>query len=614
MEYNDKDKCYYADIHVKDTYYTIDNDTNKLYNELKAIIDPDVDNAPTLLDSINDAMNSVSQLTNIVNSTIKDAVGEIEQIPRQLSNFKSNFIEDAQQMNLVICGTDGNPGRAITKDNYTLKTIQDALNELDALKNTPPTSEDEQGHVTPSVDPEDWKRQIEGLKSKLSTSKTKIENCNKNELQKAPETFKTKSKDVNKMLTGVTNIPGFLNCVTPINTGDTIDSMTKKAENLKGQSIVIYDESQQFASDLSAAATLMKNNFDQVAEVLNTSKGLWDEANPPDPDPEGGSEPLVNPFTAWIENIGSDSNMILTYIGVGSGSIRPDSMIYMCNQYASLCANPEKAINQIIPNIGNIKNKVTNIKSSALGAWNSIQNIGKTAQKSLEKITNLSKEISNKVKSLDFSIKSLPDLQKNINIVKDISKIGMLGISTFNVNLSISGGGKATGEKIIKVKNDNNNELKNIKSEIETYSNMISVSKSNLDIDTFTINKRYVIKNYDAHSNKNGVFILIKKSDFFIRSGNRFKVSTQLEFAKVADEIKKDGTVVAAVDSRQEVQNILKHADSILELSKGKISIMNASSIIKHAEDIQTSYSKLAKSGSTGKPLSGLDTDNLIIH
>ena len=474
FEYNDKQKCYYADVHVKDTYYTIDNDTNKLFNELKAIIDPDTNNTPPLLKSVNNAISAVQKLTDQINSVLKNDIGKIEIIPSKLSNYKSNFIEDAQKINLEIEGTDGNPGRAITKEEYTIRTLSDAWNELDKLKDKPPMSDGgESGTPEPTVDPDKWYNDIVDLMNDISTASDNISNCNANSIQTAPETFKSKSKDVNKMLTGVTNIPGYVNCVTPINSNDNVGNMLKKTEDLKKQNIIIINEASEFKTNLTDAAEVIRTNYNNAYTALNTAIEKWDASNPTTTDEQGNTQSpkddngneLTNPFPTYRDNIENDRYNVLKYIGVSNNGtiiqVEEDSnikpMVYMCQSYASLCDTPRKTIEIIGPTIQKIKINSTNIKSSVLGAWNAIQNIGISAKKSLEKITQLSNEISNKVKSLDFNIKSLPDLKKNINIVKDISSIGKLGISAFSVDLGIAMGGKTTGQKIIKVKNDNNN-------------------------------------------------------------------------------------------------------------------------------------------------------------
>lgn len=65
--------------------------------------------------------------------------------------------------------------------------------------------------------------------------------------------------------------------------------------------------------------------------------------------------------------------------------------------------------------------------------------------------------------------------------------------------------------------------------------NKLSFNKFGMDPSVFTPNKRYVIKNYSAHENKDGVFILKKKIEVYTREDNTFVCNTYLEFVK-ADE------------------------------------------------------------------------------
>lgn len=123
----------------------------------------------------------------------------------------------------------------------------------------------------------------------------------------------------------------------------------------------------------------------------------------------------------------------------------------------------------------------------------------------------------------------------------NLSKIGSLGLSHFNFNLNLGKIaqdliGSIIGTKILRTKNDNPNMLKNIKSEIELSKNQLSVNKFGIDPDVFTPNKEYVIKNYEAHSNKDGKFVLNKKVVVFSREGQDFSANTQLFFSKAIEE------------------------------------------------------------------------------
>jgi hypothetical protein len=94
--------------------------------------------------------------------------------------------------------------------------------------------------------------------------------------------------------------------------------------------------------------------------------------------------------------------------------------------------------------------------------------------------------------------------------------------------------GEDTGTKIISIKNDNANMLKNIKSEIENNKNTITLYKQDMDVSIFNINKKYIIHNYDGHSDQDGLFLLDKRVYIFTREDDRFLNTCLLTFSKVA--------------------------------------------------------------------------------
>lgn len=141
--------------------------------------------------------------------------------------------------------------------------------------------------------------------------------------------------------------------------------------------------------------------------------------------------------------------------------------------------------------------------------------------------------------SLNFN--DLSSLSSNL-LNLDLGDIGSLGLSHFNFDLNLDKAlagstiGKVVGTKLMKVKNDNPNMLKNVKSEIELSKNRLSINKFGLDPDVFTPNKEYIIKNYNGHDNKDGKFILNKKVLVFVREDQRFKCNCQLFFSKALSE------------------------------------------------------------------------------
>ncbi|MBQ8130908.1 MAG: hypothetical protein IJ193_00290 [Bacilli bacterium] len=595
MREDQQNQCYYADIHVKDTYYTIDNDTTKIINELQTVIDPGLDSDPNCLQSVNEALSNLSTLANTFTDAIKDTVKDIETIPSTLSDYRCLFIDNAMKVNLTILGTDGDPNYPQTNSGNASDTITNAISIIRSMIGDYPSSTDPiTGETTPTVDPGEWDDKLNTYITRLNTILTTIKTINTN-IQKVPNEFKDLSSDMTKILGGTTNLPGCLNCVTPINMSKNSDMLNDRVKTLITQSTDQQTKGNTFKTKLISLGNNMNTNLNSAKSIIDLALSMYNEY--PDDSEESGGSDRVNPFIVYSSNMSNCVTNILKYVGTGSSSQIDGvkSMALMTTGYVDWCQVSKNIVSTVQPQVKNIQTRAANIKSLATATWNSIENIGKTAQQSLDKIVRSAREIGNKVKSLDFNIKSLPDLQKDINIIKDISNIGMLGISSFGVNLKISGGNtNGTGQKIVKIKNDNANVVKNIKNEIETYGNKISISKTGLDTTVFTINKRYVIKNYSAHSNKDGLFILIAKKDFFTRTGDYFVSSTQLDFAKVTDI---DGTSKTnnGNSNTGNLQDLIMHANSIVNIAKGGININSLSSIVGHAQNIQNIYNNSQK-------------------
>ena len=172
----------------------------------------------------------------------------------------------------------------------------------------------------------------------------------------------------------------------------------------------------------------------------------------------------------------------------------------------------------------------------------------------------------------------------------------MLGISNFAIDLNLKESDSTTnntttdeniGTKLIRLSNDNANMVKNIKADLENHVNQLSISKTDLDTTVLTLNKRYIVKNYDAHSNNDGVFLLTRKIDYFIKAGDRFTLSTKLELIKVGETGK-------LLEKERQLKNILNSSQNILDSVKGgNLSIDSIGSVISNAKNIESSYNKL---------------------
>ena len=60
------------------------------------------------------------------------------------------------------------------------------------------------------------------------------------------------------------------------------------------------------------------------------------------------------------------------------------------------------------------------------------------------------------------------------------------------------------------------------------------MNKTNIDGSVFTPNKRYVIKNFDGHKDRDGDFILTRKRElFFFETEESFTGNVMMEFKQV---------------------------------------------------------------------------------
>ena len=668
MTESKENNCYYVDIHVKDSYYTKDTDTQKVWNEIESIMDPSVDHTRPFLDVVNDAIQNVNKLTSEFNRAIKDTIGDIEKIPRTLGEYRTEMSYNAEELATILIGNEGSRlPEVFTNHNHTVNSTQNVIRLMESYKNTyrmeysdtgsnsggtrisirgtSNSSEIEQMGVPESlrsddsgqstgrwvstdelmIPPEEYKKIHEALSKDIANIK-KL-----NELIGAsPEEFSKISGILTGILAQTTNLPGCVNCVAATNMSSNANLLSSKTSKLKSDTIEQLIQASDFSELKQRQGEAILTVITDILDNAYRLSALFDMANihVQDPSSEEGWSSVPNPYLVYIERLYNDKTTVPAYISDPNAPIRknygtekdddgnvwyvnlndrPIPILNMVSDYKNWCTVSNEIIKKVENPVKSINSRVNSLKDLASTTLTSLINIGTAAQKSLDKIVGAAKTIESKVKSLDFDISILPDLKNDINVIKDISKISMLGISSFNINLNL-GGSVSTGKKVIAVSNDNANEIKNIQSEILIASNKISITKTDLDTSVFTINKRFVIKNYDAHSNLNGVFIMIKKSDFFTRAGNKFKLSTQIEFAKVRDEDKSSGSgnnnkgnnknsnVMSRADRDAEVRNLIANANSIITISKEGVNLSNIGSIIRHASSIQQSYERMRNS------------------
>lgn len=136
------------------------------------------------------------------------------------------------------------------------------------------------------------------------------------------------------------------------------------------------------------------------------------------------------------------------------------------------------------------------------------------------------------ISAADTELQENKITEKVYTSISSISEDGLSKATDLNINQSKYSNSKT---EIIRVPKSNPNLIENISAATKQTSSHISMNKIDIDLSIFTPNKRYLIKNYDGHNDRDGDFILVRKRDlFYLESDDVFLGSVILEFDQVS--------------------------------------------------------------------------------
>jgi hypothetical protein len=583
--------CYYLDIHVKDSYYTVDTDTQKMYNEIQSIIDPGIKNTIRFLDTVNQAIQEINKAKDKLTGIVKQATKQVKPITSALTDYKGKLVESVNAIKYQVdhpAGidfVDTDSAAASVLNPYFVptattvpKNIDNSIEKIKLMKTLYiPSENGPDQKLISDAQCDDWISKLTDYKGKIRSNNSIV--------SLLPKEYQETASQLIGVMHGSTSITSMINSISPINLSDNLSAILDDTLNLKSgiashsnsvnKGLIPKINNAYEISNYSEASAIIMEKASGIYSSYLTAMGMQ------------GTPVEDNPFPEWI------SSTRTSKVSIEKSA---KSMADVLADYKSANLSVSNLIANIEPQIKAMSTFKTDIKSTITGTWDSLVNIGKTAKKSLDNIIESAKNIQNDIKSLDFSINSIQDLQKDINMVKDISKIGMLGLSNFNVDLNLTkdenGDVAGTGTKIVRLSNDNANMVKNLKADIENHANMLSITKTDVDTTILTPNKKYIVNNYDAHSQNNGTFLLTKKIDYFIRSGDVFTISTRLDLAKIAEETKNG----KKFSYQNEINILMNHSSRILKAYNSNplgVSSRSLGEIVNSAQTIQDSYTRL---------------------
>lgn len=134
------------------------------------------------------------------------------------------------------------------------------------------------------------------------------------------------------------------------------------------------------------------------------------------------------------------------------------------------------------------------------------------------------------VDSKDINVFQDEATDKTYNAILGIGsdgKYNKVKLATENIDLSIE------KTRIERIPNNNLKIIDNLKRQIEDKSICVNIVKTELDSSIFTINREYIIRNFDALGRNTGKFLLSRKREIYTLDNDNFILSSILTFKKI---------------------------------------------------------------------------------
>ena len=527
-------EAYQLDISVVDSVYTVDHDSAKVVNQISAIVNPSNDNTKDKGDNLAKAQNYVESIMSQFKLEIAKAAGSLGNIGGTVLNLQTQF------------------NKLIKDQTSELLAYQDRLQSavMDHLGNIPVSVSVDVGDI--SVDVPIMSDAIKSAAGSIFSNQLNIAGQAMDASNQVADKFSSVTNQFIPQTYKYLNLDNKFLSITNVNVQEIADQLSKEIQSLPSGFSAISDGISSVASGISSVS----NVLDAVSSITSQGQNLKSVLD--------------------AVKYGSYYSYIMDqHEGVSQDMEDALENISRMDQCTSELSNVVSQVQSTLGNFTSLANKVTNMANNLVGYSASISNLKNFDIKSKYKsITSLTKQFSNSsidfnnlkdidstitsilgnnnvftgLKDIDFknigkSASSIMDLSGILDLKKNlqsfnIDNIGKLGLDNFdamtNFGSTVSAETKI-GTKIMKVRNDNPNEIKTIKSEAETMINQLSFNKFGLDPTVFTPNKKYIVKNYNGHADKDGTFILNCRTEVYIREDTTFVCNTRLDLAKLPD-------------------------------------------------------------------------------
>lgn len=554
MDIDTNQNAYYIDVSVSDTNYTINHDISKIINRFDAIINPSKDNSILSYANIAKMKAYIDRIVSKFKVMIKKMVKKMGNVPEKLSKwndiFKNNVLNKAKEL-----------------AEYQNKLTETIMGQISGF---PTSAGAKPGKVTINVPI---------VQSSLTSAISKyigsgLLNFNKQyeKLNNMSTKFEANINKLTPIFYDSEYLDNYLNSVTEINVQDVIESTKNSINKINSTS---YSASSHAESNIFSKTNVLDNTMDKVSSIadkaaafVNKIKPIYDKFSPVFTDASTNisfNDVFAN-SNKLLENVTEMQGYINNIKGV-IGSLR--GVVGFITGFA-------KNLLSFFPSFNDILS--CDIKSKFVSLVTDVSAISFTGESIYNKLSDAGKYLSHGgfLDNTDMQL-----LKNNLDSITDLTGIGQIGIGSFESDMNVGGsfGSSIPGTQIIVSKNDNPNEVKNFKSELENKINQLTISKHDLDPSVFTPNKRYVVKNYNAHADKDGLFLLNKKTEIYSRESNIFKCITMLNFSKILENSTtskaEDANTTTAINNKTNKQEWYKNANSMTDKDNKNINVVS---------------------------------------
>jgi hypothetical protein len=333
-------------------------------------------------------------------------------------------------------------------------------------------------------------------------------NTNIDALLTLQETNNSVASSINSSMNSVTDISSYVNGVTAINITDNTNNMLNTVKNSSKHNSEATNKINNQLQPLSPKSQQIVTIIQSIISRLQSSA-------------EASVLPDVQKEIPNLQSVSSAFSSISNDI----------------SSYVNDAKDANNMVKRVISNISPSVSNISNINADMKGLYTKVDSyIDLRRSNGIKNIlSNFTGDITKSISGL--GMEAIGQIKDNLDNVKDLSTIGQLGIPKIDAKLNIGGSleDDVAKNKIVRINNDNPNMVKNMKADLETSSTLLSINKNDLDTSALTINKEYIIKNYDVHSDKDGRFLLARKREIYMREDTSFVMNTILEFKKLKD-------------------------------------------------------------------------------